>query len=46
MGGIVLSDAICENCGYPFEECSCACPYCGETAHCGCCIGTNSVTGG
>jgi len=39
MGGIDLLDAKCENCGYPFEECRCSCPYCGETSLCDCCIG-------
>ncbi|CAG0990044.1 MAG: hypothetical protein OIN86_02170 [Candidatus Methanoperedens sp.] len=41
-----MLDAICENCGYPYKDCMCTCPYCGETTQCECCIGTNAVTGG
>jgi hypothetical protein len=36
----------CETCGNPIDDCKCVCPYCGETVHCTCCIGTDKVTGG
>lgn len=37
---------MCENCGYPIDDCNCTCPYCGETTLCECCIGLGAVTGG
>jgi hypothetical protein len=36
----------CERCGNPIDDCTCACPYCGETTGCDCCAGYGRATGG
>jgi hypothetical protein len=36
----------CDNCGNFIDECTCVCPYCGESTGCECCIGSDKVTGG
>jgi len=36
----------CINCGNFIDDCNCVCPYCGETAKCTCCIGTDKAAGG
>lgn len=35
----------CEICGNPIDGCMCACPYCGETDACECCL-FDAATGG
>ncbi|HZD82511.1 MAG TPA: hypothetical protein VE076_06515 [Nitrososphaeraceae archaeon] len=35
----------CDYCGNPIEACMCACPYCGETNACECCL-YDAATGG
>jgi len=36
----------CDNCGNFIDDCTCVCPYCGESASCDCCIGNGKATGG
>jgi hypothetical protein len=36
----------CPVCDAFIEDCSCACPFCGERAGCTCCIGYGVATGG
>ncbi|MCW4024015.1 MAG: hypothetical protein NWF01_03155 [Candidatus Bathyarchaeota archaeon] len=36
----------CPRCGNFIDDCTCVCPYCGETNKCTCCIGQARATGG
>jgi hypothetical protein len=36
---------LCEYCGNPIEACVCACPFCGESNACECCL-YDAATGG
>ncbi|MEJ5327967.1 MAG: hypothetical protein WHU54_06965 [Candidatus Bathyarchaeia archaeon] len=36
----------CDRCREFIDNCKCACPYCGETSGCECCIGYGKATGG
>ncbi|MCS7097680.1 MAG: hypothetical protein NZ922_01710 [Candidatus Methanomethyliaceae archaeon] len=38
--------ANCYRCCQQIDDCNCACPYCGETSRCECCIGIDKATGG
>lgn len=36
----------CDHCGNFIDDCTCVCPYCGESASCDCCTGYGKATGG
>ena len=39
------NENMCDYCGNRIEMCNCACPYCGETNSCECCL-FDAATGG
>jgi RNA polymerase subunit RPABC4/transcription elongation factor Spt4 len=36
----------CVNCRNFIDQCTCVCPYCGETTKCTCYLGIDKATGG